>query len=830
MDTRAFIVVQDTDTIGHVFRELANAHAHLGWYVIVRYADHYGASQAGELAQSVINRGAQAALSVRLSDVTIPPISTTSTTPPALRLENNAPAALIISPTRGLDLAAKAAFDQLIAAVQPGALPSAALATRRRFVVVPHTATVGDALDALQVADGNPSWCLVVRQPHGYDVIGVDQLLTAMIGKEPQAILKTPLAELNIYPRSLEGVKGQPTHFSLELENGYPVAVLDYQPTHRGMPLELERAFEQMRGAAQAAAPRQFETTDARARYVNTWFTDRIDGEPFGRECSLARRRRYFVQLHIGPMLQESIIVAPRPLDHDLPPIPDAGLPLLIKLFSRDFEIENDTTELRLFKTGPTRRLHLAVTAPDITGLATLRIGVYYQNNLVQSVLLHARIDEQEMKRGRGDYATWAKIEYSLSHDLTDITQLQPRRLCIWVNDAPHETHTVSVVGTPVSGALNISDNRITRAATEFRNRLLEITMNSAKQYRYRPDNSGDEEKFIEDIKTLAYLGVNLFECIFAVPGAEDWTDNLSQALAGSQPAVIQVANLASDFLYPWAGIYDRPLHPARTQNRVCLKPLQHRTPQAALAACGNCAHSDETNTICLAGFWGFRHIIEQPLGKVEPDGKPFSAVLKIPSGGKLRASMSVYVGADLSRRAQHQQWVVQQFEQYGGQVLVADSQQQAHQDIPQPQQLCYFYCHGGSSPEKLNPWLKIGQNDYIQPPDVRVMGLDKSWRKQGIHPLVFINACHSFEFTPEALAAFLPRFAWAGAAGVIGTEVSIFEPLAVEFGEGIIEAFLRGEPIGQAIQRLRWQLLLKRNVLGLVYTPYCYADLCRIP
>jgi hypothetical protein len=60
----------------------------------------------------------------------------------------------------------------------------------------------------------------------------------------------------------------------------------------------------------------------------------------------------------------------------------------------------------------------------------------------------------------------------------------------------------------------------------------------------------------------------------------------------------------------------------------------------------------------------------------------------------------------------------------------------------------------------------------------------------------------------------------------VVGTEIPIHEYLANTFGEFFLTRLLRGEPVGRIIHDFRLELLRKRNVLGLAYVPYCYADL----
>jgi hypothetical protein len=84
---------------------------------------------------------------------------------------------------------------------------------------------------------------------------------------------------------------------------------------------------------------------------------------------------------------------------------------------------------------------------------------------------------------------------------------------------------------------------------------------------------------------------------------------------------------------------------------------------------------------------------------------------------------------------------------------------------------------------------------------------------------LVFINGCHTTALEPEKAIQFITPFIEnAKAAGVIGTEITIFEPLASVFGEESLRRFLDSETIGHAVRSARLKLLKDGNPLGLVY------------
>jgi hypothetical protein len=91
----------------------------------------------------------------------------------------------------------------------------------------------------------------------------------------------------------------------------------------------------------------------------------------------------------------------------------------------------------------------------------------------------------------------------------------------------------------------------------------------------------------------------------------------------------------------------------------------------------------------------------------------------------------------------------------------------------------------------------------------------------------VFINGCNTTSLEPKAAFDFVSSFVQeVHAAGVIGTEITVFEPLARAFAEAALERFLNGAPIGEAVRQARLSLLKDGNPLGLVYVPFVIGSL----
>ena len=93
--------------------------------------------------------------------------------------------------------------------------------------------------------------------------------------------------------------------------------------------------------------------------------------------------------------------------------------------------------------------------------------------------------------------------------------------------------------------------------------------------------------------------------------------------------------------------------------------------------------------------------------------------------------------------------------------------------------------------------------------------------------PLVFINACESLAIAPEDLVDYVGAFVGkANAVGVIGTEVKVSQTLAMSAAEEFFGALISGTSVDEALREIKASFLSSGNLFGLVYTPYCFADL----
>jgi CHAT domain len=238
-------------------------------------------------------------------------------------------------------------------------------------------------------------------------------------------------------------------------------------------------------------------------------------------------------------------------------------------------------------------------------------------------------------------------------------------------------------------------------------------------------------------------------------------------------------------------------------------------------------------NVICPLHFWGFRHGIEIPPLQVPETSKMPNQTqglrTDIPVKGKFR--LVAGLNAEFDTQRGHMQGIEDLKRK-----IACTPIPEFHTDLLlkelaiSPIHIAYFFCHAtggkGSSdsalilqapgsnekPEWL-PWNDIAQTlvgKLSEPP-----------------ALVFLNGCRTAAYRPDALSPFIRVFVdQAGASGLIGTEISVWDVFAAEIAEKFLREFLDCKPAGPALLKARRAMLAKKNPLGLVYTLFAWNDL----
>lgn len=506
------------------------------------------------------------------------------------------------------------------------------------------------------------------------------------------------------------------------------------------------------------------------------------------------------------------------------------------------------------------RFLFFPVQTPEQEGSHRLRCNIYCGQVLVQSHLVNARVMHEPVE---ADQALSAKVDYALSQTLRPAhlaaIQAEPHRLSLMINSNGDGTHSFRFFGADGTERFkddaHIDGQQIGEFLKEARRALKKISWGNEEewdpgkkgQYRYAQEkfNAGE---LARDLAYLARAGWRIYDGFETQLKTGDQDLEKIMAHSGSVQVALKFSPRA---VLPAAVIYDYPWIPekypdfSKTSFELCptFAEAIEKAGNADLpldeCACfqGGCYLKSQIEKfqkttlmdlppiICPSGFWGYRHELGFPLTL---DGTDSETPPVIKYQDKFRVTAGLSMDPELVKRDGHldnlssltQKVVLERGKDYR-EVMSSLRTMAPH--------LLYFYCHGGTLADSKQPYLEIGSTDYFLPSTLRAERVSL----HDPHPLVFINGCHTTSLDPEVTLDFVSAFVQkAGASGVIGTEITIFEELAVSFAEECLKRFLgsapweKGMPIGKAVRGARLELLRRGNPLGLVYIPFAMASL----
>jgi hypothetical protein len=582
-------------------------------------------------------------------------------------------------------------------------------------------------------------------------------------------------------------------------------------------------------------------------RVVNVGFASEADAATLiGRDRPLACGRSYYFWLEVGrPMAQSLEADKPTALPSEQLP-PQARLKVVLFGFKDGIEIKKgaDIGELELGPGGSAsvsraparpasvekgsailgRRLFFPVRTPSRSGTYRLRCSIYYEQLLIQSRLITARV----MVRPRQfKNALRSAVDYTLSRTMqpSHLAGMAPHRLSLMVNSNGNGTFGLRVFGETIKDDASFDGQELQDLIDQARGGLRTAAWGDAqpwqpdKQYRY--DRGGNFNQLKGDLIRLAKRGYSFYDHIIDrfSGGAKK-----SKALAALmlKPGHVQIAlKESARHILPAAMIYDYPLDGGlKDANfKICESFSKAFNGGASLenSDCfkGACPTRADSKTVCPSGFWGYRHYLGMPLSDTED----------IPTEIAWQGSphLTIGVSTNLQLRADHQKAL--NALKPGLAWDYADTRDAVFTSLKESHpHLVYFYCHGGLDHNEA--YIKVGPADG--PVIVRANLREQDIEWQDPRPLIFINGCHTTALEPEQALEFVTSFVEvANAAGVIGTEITIFESLARSFAEDCLRRFIvDGKSIGEAIREARLALLKAGNPLGLVYIPFVITNL----
>jgi hypothetical protein len=280
----------------------------------------------------------------------------------------------------------------------------------------------------------------------------------------------------------------------------------------------------------------------ATGRVVNGWFSegDR-DVDP---AQSLAAGAEYRYNLNIGRPRPQSHVERPVVIpEEQLEPFyEDGGLELRVILFSDDFEIPEPEQPLRLPRPPQASRIaSFTVRAPSRPGRVRLRAGVYFRQNLLQSLLVTAEVTSRAETREHGNEA---RVDFALMGNLRDVERYPERTLNIVANDSGDGTHAFAVVGTDLKWSLTLKEGPMRKAVQAARRRLEDVCATRDREgkpdkYRFRDPTARLRDPsprpwaaIRSDRQAIARAG-KVNPRLEKLPGAAEWPARGSVPVAG---------------------------------------------------------------------------------------------------------------------------------------------------------------------------------------------------------------------------------------------------------------------------------------------------------
>ncbi|MBX3190080.1 MAG: CHAT domain-containing protein [Labilithrix sp.] len=609
-----------------------------------------------------------------------------------------------------------------------------------------------------------------------------------------------------------------------------------------------KRGAAKPRPKSRAAPPTEQLEADQPA-VVNLGFSDPTQPDyPLVKDRALAPGETYYFWLEVGSEVRGSISETPTalPLEH-LPREATLG----VMLFGNEggFELKAVAGWLRLHADGTVdvatpadvpedlfnehvarQRLFFEVRAPRTPGIHRLRCCICFKGALVQSYDIEALVDEDTSTR-RPEAVLRSRMDYTLSSTLgrQTLDSYGEHRLTIMLNDNGKGTHGFRVMGEGGEYYRNrtFDGQEVQDIVERARRALRRVSWGSDQPWKqgdgYLYEQDAQRSQLTSDLVRLAIAGYRNYDVIAS--RLDEGTGTLRDLMR--TPATVQLAlKETARLVLPLALLYDHTLDTDGDPSEYTLcDTFTRATGNLEEHPCflGDCPHRDTqgSRVVCPSGFWGYRHQLGIPptLGSTTESPAELPGVLEC--AGEPNVLISVSTDPAMRERDDHVRALTELLKKDN--VTYAETRKAIIGHLRSARaHVVYFYGHGGV--DDGVPYMQVGApNERISRATLRAEKV--VWSNP--RALVFLNGCHTTNLEPERAIELVSGFVQtARGSGVIGTEITIFEPLATFFAEVFMTELAKRTTVGESIRRARLRLLEKWNPLGLVYVPYALASL----
>lgn len=542
-------------------------------------------------------------------------------------------------------------------------------------------------------------------------------------------------------------------------------------------------------GIPQPPEPRVFDVTLRRGEDV-----DPAEDTVFvGTTCALQAGGTYYLDARIGRASPRSVVRGPQPDVDSLLPDSDAGHDLEVVVYAGGFGLVGRSVQrLRLPVVGPSETVTFDLLAPAETGRAWLRISVLHQDNLIQTYRLVARVEEREDRYDQ--VVTAARLEYSATAAWANVTDFRRRYISLVLNTDPIDgTHRVFVKSGETALDFSVSEGAQEAVLGSLRKILTEAARNQQ-----------DPEAAL---RALAEQGSELWGHLFnQLRGAEG---EPLRELAQRSDEILQITRAQQHHAVPWTLVYDWLL--PKEPGTVCWG----RDPSDPTTGC---AHTWDSKVVCVRGFWGVRHQVEERF----PASRDLARHL-VPHGGKLAIDLALAVSDSET------DGMVEDLDKVGA-ARRLDKQDQLLTLLWDPVKrapVVTILGHHNTTAQAISCGTAEGT---LTPHMITQQRLEfGSWSVPA--PLVFLLACRSGALLPQDVTSHVAALTGVGASGVVATECVIMSHHARQFAASMLGALVGGgTTVGAAMQVARQCLLATKQVPGLAFVAFGSADVILEP
>jgi len=472
-------------------------------------------------------------------------------------------------------------------------------------------------------------------------------------------------------------------------------------------------------------------------------------------ERSLVAGGRYDLDVQIGaPWLKSLVADDPETAQLHLPD-DRRGNDVQVTVFGDDVTVLGERTQvLHVPPVGPSDVVSFGLIMPNAVGSTWLRLSVFHRENLLQTFRLDLLVTDAEERQAEPVLA--AHLQHSATRDWTNVARLGPRAVSLTVNADPAGGHRIFIKSRDVAATLPVDIARQDQAASELRRILMDAV-----------DEKVDDA---ETVWRLAKKGRDLYFWIFERLGEDN--DEGLRRLRRSADQAIQIIRADVAQAVPWSLVYDWSLPEVMyggDRPPVCFGRTDDGRP---------CAHHAGSKAVCVSGFWGIRHRLEELLP--DPSRRDMPEKVAVGNPGVLVADG---VQDDASKALQERL-----------PPIVAPG---AIRTLSAEDSLLDSLFHV----DRPGIVLVLGHYEtryYVDQPEASRIGLltadgflwGNAITEQAVergrwkppHSVVFLLSCRSMESTLTELTSLFSSLQGVRAGAIIGTECDVYSDLAVDF------------------------------------------------